>query len=65
MTKPRNLYLYGSLEELKRLKEEYDILGRPSKIEGDRLIVFALAPKKPKKKDARDNKGRSSRTTRD
>jgi hypothetical protein len=46
----RNHIIYGDEEKLRRLKEEYEYIGRVCKLEKDRLIVFALPPHKPKKK---------------
>jgi hypothetical protein len=56
--KVSNLYIYGSLEELRRLEEDYVFMGRQVRIEDDRLVVFAL----PRKKKAKaQKKGRSRR----
>lgn len=49
--KPRNYYVYSdNSERLKTLKEEYESMGRSTKIEGNRLIVFARVIKPVKKK---------------
>lgn len=65
MTTAKNLYLYrDNEEELKRIAEEYVFLGRSVKIEGNKLTVFALPPRKPKKKGDNDKK-RSPRPSRD
>lgn len=66
--KARNYNLYDkNLDNLKRLKEEYESLGRDCKIEravidGDahKLTVFAYAQKK-EKKDVKNSKGNDNR----
>lgn len=49
--KSRNYYVYNpDLEVLKVLAEEYQSMGRDTKIEGNRLCVFARNIKPVKKK---------------
>lgn len=43
-------YYSNDPETLARLAEEYRFLGRHVKVDGDTLTVFALPPKKQKKK---------------
>lgn len=47
--KIKNYYIYKDQDTLKALQEEYAILGRNTKLENGRLIVFAL--QKTKKVD--------------
>lgn len=47
--KVKNYYVYGNEDYLKRLEEEYSLLGRNVRREDDRLIVFSFARKKRKK----------------
>ena len=57
MAKTRNYNVYGSVDFINRLKEEYDWLGRQCKIvEPGHLVVLALPERKVTKKS--DNKGR-------
>jgi hypothetical protein len=67
MSKGSNYYVYrDDLDELREIEDQYKMLGRYTKIEGNKLTVFARKPVKPKKKDDNDrNKGRSPRPTRD
>ena len=51
MASVKNYHVYGSVDFINRLKEEYDWLGRYSKIDKPgHLVVFALPPKKAKEK---------------
>jgi hypothetical protein len=55
----RNLYYYNpDLDVLKRLKEEYEFLGKKTKLEADerKLTVYAVPPKKDKKEKKVDKK---------
>lgn len=62
MAKTRNYNVYGTVDYINRLKEEYDWLGRQSKIvEPGHLVVLALPVKKVKEKSDKKHK-RSSRT---
>lgn len=55
--KPRNYYVYSdNAETLKTLKEEYESMGRSTKIDGNRLIVFARVIKPVVKKKTVDKK---------
>lgn len=64
--KNSNIYVYrDNLDELKRIAEEYVFLGRSVKIEGNKLTVFAIAPKRPSRKKDDNDKRRSPRPTRD
>lgn len=68
MTSVGNYYVYrNDLDELREIEDQYKLLGRYTKIEGNKLTVFARRPAKPKKKDEKNdrNKGRSPRPTRD
>jgi len=50
MAKSRNHVIYNTDKEvLKRLKEEYEMLGRYCTIKGESLIVHALDPRHGKK----------------
>lgn len=58
----RNHIIYGEEAVLRRLKADYDFIGRPCEIQVDgngvgRLVVFALPPKKTKSPN-RGNRGR-------
>jgi hypothetical protein len=55
--KVNNLYIYGNTEYLRRLEEDYVFMGRQVRLEGDRLIVFAL-PRKRKSSRVPKNKSR-------
>jgi hypothetical protein len=47
MAKPKNHVIYDTDQEtLVRLKEEYESLGRQTKLEDGRLIVLALPPRR-------------------
>lgn len=51
MAKHRNHVIWSSDQaELKRLKEEYEMLGRFCKLGTDNLIVFALDPRAGRKR---------------
>jgi hypothetical protein len=54
--KSRNHVIWADETTLRRLKDEYEYLGRPCQIQGDKLVVFALPPKKRK-----DDKGAKKR----
>lgn len=55
--KSRNYYVYNEdAEVLKGLKEDYESMGRSTKIEGNRLIVFARVIKPVIKKKVVDRK---------
>lgn len=57
--KPRNYYVYSpDAERLKTLQAEYESMGRSTKIEGDRLCVFARVIKPVVKKKVVDKKPR-------
>lgn len=68
MAKIRNKHVYGTSEEIKRIKEEADWIGRNvTRIASDgHLIIFAIPPKKrtrPKKDEEEkvEQKGRAPR----
>ena len=49
MAKPKNHYIYDSNQEtLKRLQEEYQMLGRDTRLSDGVLVVLAL-PKRRKR----------------
>lgn len=48
--KAKNHVIYGDDDTLRRLKADYDFIGRPCEVQEDRLVVFALPPKKQTKK---------------
>lgn len=48
--KAKNHIIYDDQETLKRLKAEYEYIGRVCELRDDRLIVFALPPHKSKNK---------------
>ncbi len=51
MAKPKNHVITNSDQgELVRLQEEYEMLGRQTKLVEGKLIVFALPQRKPKEK---------------
>lgn len=59
--KSRNYHYYGDATTVKRLREEFEYIGRYCEVEdnGSHLIVFALPPRKePKKKN--DTRGKSN-----
>lgn len=48
MAKIKNLSIYNKTpEQLRVLKEEYDMIGFATKLYDDRLVVFCLPPAKP------------------
>lgn len=49
--KAKNHVIYGDDETLRRLRDDYRFIGRDCEIQGDRLVIFALPPKKAKRKD--------------
>jgi hypothetical protein len=53
-----NLYIYGTVEYLRRLEEDYVFMGRQVRLEDDRLIVFALPRKKRKKSPSKQRRRR-------
>lgn len=59
MAKPKNHVITNSDQELLvRLQEEYDMIGRDTKLEQGKLIVFALPQKKKQDKDKGKRKRR-------
>ena len=52
----KNHVIYGDEATLVRLREEYEFVGRPCEIQGDKLVVFAIPPKKVQPKGG--NRGR-------
>ena len=58
MAKIRNRHIYGTPEEIKRIKEESDYIGRNvSRIAKDgHLIIYALPPKKKKRPKTEEKK---------
>lgn len=61
----RNYYVYDAdPARLQTLKDEYESMGRATKIEDGRLIVFALQPRPVKKEKRDDRSGRPGRTDR-
>lgn len=56
--KTKNHVIRGDEKTLARLKSEYDFIGRPCEIQGDKLVVFALPPKKVVAKKAKGRGGR-------
>lgn len=53
----RNYYVYNSDPDiLKGLEEDYRSMGRDTKIEGNRLTVFAYTQQKPKAEKKVDRK---------
>lgn len=52
----RNHVIYGDDDTLRRLKADYDFIGRPCEVQDGRLVVFALPPKKQVKKAGRGPK---------
>lgn len=55
--KTNNYHFWGSEEDVKRLSEEYRYMGRHILVEPGHLTVFALPPKKVKKKS--DDRGKT------
>lgn len=65
MAKARNYHVHGTVEQINRLKEEYEFLGRVCRIEEPgHLIVLALPPKKEKKKVDQNRRKPSNRDNR-
>lgn len=67
MAKIKNQHIYGTPEEIKRIKEESDYIGRNvSRIAEDgHLIVFAIPPKrKSVKKKEEETDGKRTRAPR-
>lgn len=61
MAKTRNYNVYGSVDYINRLKEEYDWLGRQCRIVAPgHLVVLALPERKKDTKKSDNNKGRRS-----
>ena len=61
MAKARNYHVYGTVEFVNRLKDEYEFLGRYVRIEEPgHLIVLAYPPQKDKKIDPRREDRKSS-----
>lgn len=63
--KARNYHVHSTPEEVKRIADEYEFIGRAFKILApDHLVLLAYPPKKEKKKkvvkdeNERDNRGR-------
>lgn len=62
--KSRNYHVHGDAATVKRLLEEYEFIGRHARIvEPGHLVVYALPPKKEKKKS--DPRGSSKSTKRE
>lgn len=55
--KVKNHVIRGNDELLRRLKSEYDFIGRPCEIQGDKLVIFAL-PQKPVKQKGKSGQRR-------
>ncbi len=55
--KARNYIVYGTEAKLRFLEEEYSMIGRETRRDQDKLVVFALPQKKeePKKKYQKKN----------
>lgn len=57
--KTKNYVIYSDDQEtLRRLKSEYDFIGRQNEIFEDRLVVFALPQKKQKQQPKGRGRGR-------
>lgn len=56
--KSKNQVIWADEETLRKYKAELDYIGRPSAIQGDKLVVFALPPKKVQRKDNKRAKRR-------
>lgn len=54
--KSKNHVIYGTEALLRRLKSEYEYIGRVCELRDDRLVVFALPPRKVKKKELKRGK---------
>lgn len=51
MSTIKNLHIYrDDLGFLRDLKEQYEFMGKPVKLEGNHLTVYATPPRKPSKK---------------
>ena len=50
MAKPKNHVIYGDKDDLLRLRDEYVMIGRETKLEADRLIIFALPQRRQAKR---------------
>lgn len=62
MAKVRNYHVYGEVNFINRLKEDYDFLGRNAKIvEPGHLVVFALPPRKEKVKSDERSRNKDRR----
>lgn len=66
MAKIKNKHIYGTPEEIKRIKEESDYIGRNvSRIAKDgHLIIFAIPPKRRKPKQKVDEENTKTRPAR-
>lgn len=53
--KAKNQVIWADEATLRRYKAEFDYIGRPCEIQGDKLVVFAL----PQKKQKPQQKGRA------
>jgi hypothetical protein len=51
--KAKNHVIRADDDTLRRLKAEYDFIGRPCEIQGDKLVIFALPQKKVVQKQER------------
>ena len=51
--KAKNHVIRADDDTLRRLKAEYDFIGRPCEIQEDKLVIFALPPKPVKQKQQR------------
>lgn len=57
--KAKNHIIYGDDATLRRLKSDYDFIGRPCEIQDDRLVIFALPQKKAKPVQRKAKRGNS------
>lgn len=58
--KIKNLNIYNKTpEQFRTLKEEYEAIGFTTRLYEDKLVVFALTPKKEKKRDDKRKKNHS------
>lgn len=57
--KAKNQVIWADEATLRKYKEEFDYIGRPCEIQGDKLVVFAIPPKpvKAKQKRKKQNRG--------
>jgi hypothetical protein len=63
--KVKNYHVRGDAATVKRLKEEYEYIGRWVKLlDPNHLVVLAYPPKKDVKKKSEDDKRRSHRAPR-